>query len=116
MSVAIDQVIPDDPDTSAIPEALAKWYGTHPSIRRLWAIEEGGEITVCVSLEPTSDGGDTLPLWLAMSQEWRSDLQSLCRRDIDLKFVEPDLLPSSHLTGEAAIVAEIDWRESWIYG
>jgi hypothetical protein len=115
MSVAIDQSITGEPDTTEISTELARWYGAHASIRRLWVVEDAHDLTVCISLEPTSDGGDTLPLWLAMSQEWRRDLQSICRREIQLQFVEPDVLPSSHLTGESVIVAEVDWRESWIY-
>jgi len=41
----------------------------HASIRRLWAIEEDLLLTVCVSLTPTSDGADALPVWLARNHE-----------------------------------------------
>lgn len=100
---------------NSISKKLARWYGAHASIRRLWAIESPLGLTVCISPEPTSDGGDALPLWLAMSQQWRSDLQSICGRDIELQLVEPDMLPPPSLTDCAVIVADIDWRESWRY-
>jgi hypothetical protein len=111
MSVATDQSITGEPDPTEISTKLARWYGAHASIRRLRVVEEGHGLTVCISLEPTSDGADTLPVWLAMNQKWRSDLQSICRRDVHLQFVEPDVFPS----GAAVIVAEVDWRETWIY-
>lgn len=96
------------------PQKLARWYGAHAPIRRLWAIEEGSLLTVCVSLTPTSDGADALPVWLAMNHEWRIDLQSLCGCEVLLKFVETDVLPRSYLAGQATIVTELDWRESWL--
>ncbi len=105
----------DDPDTGGIPAELARWYGAHASVRRLWAIEDGHLFTVCISLEPTSDGADALPVWLAMNHEWRGDLQALCAREVRLEFVEPDVLPPAYLTGDATIVAEVDWRETWIH-
>lgn len=115
MSAAVDPFITDEPDAIGISAKLARWYGAHASIRRLRAVENGLGLTVCISLEPTSDGGDTLPLWLAMSQKWRTDLELICQRRIQLRIVEPDALPPSHPTGDAVIVAEVDWRESWLY-
>ena len=98
-----------------ISTRLSAWYDAHSSVRRLWAIEDGRSLTVCISLEPTSDGDDALPIWLAMNREWCSDLQSMIPREVQLQFVTQDVLPSSYATGDAVIVAEIDWRESWIY-
>jgi hypothetical protein len=112
MNHAVDRTINDD--TEVISGKLARWYGAHAAVRRLWAIEDGHLITVCVSLEPTSDGADALPVWLAMNRKWSSDLQSLCAREVRLEFVEPDVLPPSSLTGNVSIVAEVDWREAWI--
>ena len=42
---------------------LAKWYASHPLVRRLWAIEEVEVIRILLALEPTVDGGDTQPAW-----------------------------------------------------
>ena len=114
MSLAVDPSIHGAAETSEIPEKLGRWYSAHASIRRLWAIKEDLQLTVCVSLTATSDGADARPVWLARNHEWRIELQSLCRREVQLRFVETDVLPRSYLTGQATIVTRIDWRESWL--
>ncbi len=115
MSLAAHEFVNQDDEVESISTRLAAWYDTHASVRRLWAIENGHFLTVCVSLEPTSDGDDSVPIWLAMNHEWHSDLQTIIPREIQLRFVTSDVLPSSYVTDDAVIVAEIDWRESWIY-
>jgi hypothetical protein len=115
MSVALDRVTSENPEVAVISVRLARWYDAHPSIRRLWAIEEDSLLAVYVSLEPTSDGDDCLPVWLAMNHHWRRDLQSITRREVHLRFVPSDVLPTSYVNGDAMIIAEVDWRESWIY-
>jgi len=112
MSLALD--CNDSSDVTVISTRLAKWYNTHSSIRRLWAIEEDA-LTIYVSLEPTADGGDALPLWLAMSREWRNDLQSIMSRAVHLRLVSSGELPPTDVNGDAFVVAEADWRETWIY-
>ena len=114
MSHAVDRRIIGDADTSEISAKLGRWYDAHASIRRLWAIEEDLLLTVCVSLTPTSDGADSLPVWLARNHEWRIELQSLCRCEVQLRFVETGVLPRSYLAGQSTIVTELDWRESWL--
>jgi hypothetical protein len=115
MSVAVLQFVNEDDEVESISTRLAAWYDAHSTVRRLWAIQDGRSLTVCVALEPTSDGDDSLPIWLAMNHEWSIDLQSMIPREVQLQFVTQDVLPSSYVTGDAVIVAEIDWRESWIY-
>lgn len=65
-----------------IPQILARWYATNPSVRRLWAIQDTESITVVLSLEPTSDGDDTLPIWFARNVEWRNQLSALSGHDV----------------------------------
>lgn len=111
MSLARDRN--DSSDATVISTRLAAWYDAQPSIRRLWAIEEEA-LTVYVSLEPTADGGDALPLWLAMSGEWRNDLQAIMSRTVQLRLVSSSDLPPLDVNGDALIVAEADWRGTWI--
>lgn len=47
---------------------LVHWYTSHSLIRRLWAIEEVEALRVVVTLEPTPDGDNVEPAWLANSQ------------------------------------------------
>jgi hypothetical protein len=114
MSLAADQLINEDREVGSVSTTLAAWYDAHASVRCLWAIETGRFLTVCISLEPTSDGDECLPIWLAKTDEWSSDLQSIIPREIQLRFVTSDVLPPSYVTGDAVIVAEIGWRNSWI--
>jgi hypothetical protein len=113
MSFAVNRTAREDWDIAAISDCLAKWYDAHASVRRLWAVEEGSLLAVYLSLEPTSDGDDALPVWLAMKSEWSSDLTSIIPRESELRFVMSDVLSSSYVSGDAVMIAEINWRESW---
>lgn len=112
MSFAVNRSVPKDWDIAAISDCLAKWYDAHASVRRLWAVEEGSLLAVYLSLEPTFDGDDALPVWLAMKNEWSSDLASIIPRESELRFVASDA-PSSYVSGDSVIIAEANWRESW---
>lgn len=113
MSFAVNRFVPQDWDIAAISDCLAKWYDAHASVRRLWAVEEGSLLAVYLSLEPTSDGDDALPVWLAMKNEWSSDLASIIPRESELRFVASDVLSSSYVSGDSVIIAEVNWREPW---
>ncbi len=115
MSLAVNRSILEDQNVTAISSCLAKWYDAHASVRRLWAVHEGSLLAVYVSLEPTSDGDDALPVWLAMKHEWTRDLTSIIPRGVQLRFVTADVLSPSYVSGNAVIIADVNWRESWIY-
>ena len=116
MSAAIDhsQTMAEQPTDA--PAVLAKWYAKHSAIRRLRALEGEAEVTVIVSLEPTFDGDDAMPAWLANNRRWVLDLSALMRREVRLElslstaFTEPDI------DADTAIIAELSWRESWVMG
>ena len=91
-----------------IATALARWYAVQSSVRRLWAIEDPEALVVLVALEPTSDGDDTLPVWLARSDGWASDLKQLTRREVQLKLVSSAPLQET----DAAFIAEVNWRDA----
>lgn len=99
-----------------LPNTLARWYAAQSSIRRLRAVEDEDALLVFIALEPTSDGDDTLPVWLARSHDWANDLRSLTRRDVRLELLASNLFEVPHVGTDAAIVAELDWRETWIAG
>jgi hypothetical protein len=98
---------------TAIPTTLARWYAAHSSVRRLWAVEAGDALTVFVSLEPTSDGDDPLPLWLANSQDWADDLTARASRDVQLKLIASGVFEESDVDTGAELIAELSWRDSW---
>jgi hypothetical protein len=93
---------------------LGKWYDQHPAIRRLWALEHGGEIHIVVTLEPTSDGDDAMPAWLAHSRNWAGDLRSLTNREVQLRPLYSAAPEDVPVGGDDTIVAEFSWRDAWI--
>lgn len=100
-------------NVSDIATALAKWYGARASIRRMWAIDRSAALEVLVALEPTPDGGETLPIWLANKRHWTYELQQLAQRDVQLKLVALDDFGEFYPDPEAALIAELHWRVSW---
>lgn len=97
-----------------IASALSRWYATQPSIRRLWAIENPAALVIVVTLEPTSDGDDPLPVWFAKNRDWARDLEQFTHREVHLKLLIADVLEDPHVVTDAALIAEVGWRESWI--
>jgi hypothetical protein len=92
--------------------ALVKWYAAHSIVRRLWAIESGEAIRVVVTLEPTLDGDDTQPAWLANSWSWAQELRQRLQRMVHLELInEPSLRIEAACNGEDALITEISWRE-----
>jgi hypothetical protein len=99
---------------SEIAAALTRWYADHASIRRLWAIDAAPALTILVALEPTSDGDDTLPVWLANYRSWASDLRLLVQRDVQLQLVVPGTFGEALVDPDAVTIAEVSWRDAWM--
>lgn len=109
----IDQSSPAQQDASDISTALARWYAAHSSVRNLWAIDYPDALTVFVRLEPTSDGDETLPVWLAKNDAWSNDLRACTNRDVQLRLIVTDVLPESYIDTGSAMIAELSWRDPW---
>ena len=95
-----------------LPDRLTQWYAANDSIRHLWAVEERDSlIVVFITLEPTSDGDDALPVWFARGHDWASELSDLARREVHLR-----LLSSSDFERPPVntTIAELSWRDPWI--
>lgn len=93
--------------------ALARWYADHSSIRRLWAIEDPIALIILVTLEPTSDGDDALPVWLANQRDWANDLRLLTQREVQLEVIPAGAFGPSYVGPRAVTIAELSWRDSW---
>lgn len=101
---------PRAPDVAA---ALERWYAAHSQIRRLWAVEGSLGLQVLVALEPTADGGDTLPIWLANRRHWVNDLRQLTQREVQLRLVVLDDFGEFYVNPDAVTIAQLSWRVSW---
>jgi hypothetical protein len=96
-----------------IPATLCRWYAAHSPIRRLWALEDRDELIVFVTLEPTPDGDDTLPVWLTKSRDWANDLRARTNREVQLKLIVSGVFEKSYVNADAAMIVELSWRDSW---
>lgn len=97
---------------SNVSTALARWYADHSSIRRLWAVDESHALVVFVALEPSSDGDDALPVWLANRHSWTHDLRQATERDVQLKLAS-GAIDDSGIDTDAVTIAELSWRDPW---
>jgi hypothetical protein len=98
--------------TTPAATALVKWYASHSVVRRLWAIESGEAIRVVVTLEPTLDGDDTQPAWLANSWTWAQELRLRLHRIVHLELInEPSVRVEASCDREGALITEISWRD-----
>ena len=91
---------------------LAKWYAAHSAFRRLWAIKESQRMRVIVMLEPTHDGDDIYPAWLANGHEWARELQAQMDAPVQLEVMDQPFLAELAGGGDGALVAELFWRDS----
>jgi hypothetical protein len=104
---------PNDGRTVAAAfEVLAKWYAVHSVVRRLWAISDSQRMRVIVTLEPTHDGDDIYPAWLANGHEWAQELQLAMELPVELEVVDEPFLRVSAPGVDAVLVAELFWRDS----
>lgn len=113
MNFASNRFSTDEQEVTEIPTTLAGWYAAHSSIRRLWAVEDRDALIVFVTLEPTSDGDDALPVWLARKHAWANDLRSLAHREVQLKLIASDVFDEPCVNTDAVVIAELSWRDSW---
>lgn len=98
---------------SGIAASLNSWYTDHAQVRGLWATAGSNVLDIRVALEPTSDGDDTLPIWLANRGHWASELQQLTCCEIQLRLVVLDELGEFDVDPDTATIAELKWRASW---
>jgi hypothetical protein len=92
--------------------ALTQWYAAHSAFRRLWAIQESQRMRVVVMLEPTNDGDDIYPAWLANGQQWARELESRIAEPVQLEVVDEPFAAEFVAGIDGLLVAELFWRDS----
>jgi hypothetical protein len=95
-----------------VVKALTQWYAMHSAFRRLWAIKEPQRMRVVVMLEPTHDGDDIYPAWLANGQEWVRELQGRIAEPVQLEVVDEPFAAEFVAGIDGLLVAELFWRDS----
>jgi hypothetical protein len=113
MDLAAHRLSTDAQEFAAVTDCFTKWYAANDAVRHLWAVQERGSvIAVYLTLEPTSDGDDALPVWFAKGHQWADELCVLTRCEVQLQ-----LLGSNYERPEIsadAMIAELSWRDPWI--
>jgi hypothetical protein len=90
---------------------VATWYATHSDIRRLRAIEDSQGVRIIVTLEPTLDGNDTYPAWIANSVSWAHELQLRIDSPVTLELIAEPAFEEIERQGDGVIVADLCWRD-----
>lgn len=95
-----------------VVSVLAQWYAAHSAFRRLWAIKESQRMRVIVMLEPTHDGDDIYPAWLANGHEWTRELQVRMAGPVQLEVVDEPFAAEFAAGIDSVLVAELFWRDT----
>jgi len=95
-----------------VVSVLTQWYAAHAAFRRLWAIKESQRMRVIVMLEPTHDGDDIYPAWLANGHEWARELQLRIAAPVQLEVVDEPFTAEFAAGIDGVVVAELFWRNS----
>jgi predicted nucleotidyltransferase len=81
-----------------IQQPILAWAQSTPLIRRVWVYgshargtpSADSALDIAVELEPVPDSEETLPVWIANSGKWQSQLQRDTALTVDLDWFDPD--------------------------
>ncbi|MBO9652572.1 MAG: hypothetical protein J7605_29045 [Variovorax sp.] len=87
-------------------------------MRRLWAIQAAGEplLRVIVMLEPSLDGDETSPAWMAHGSQWARELRERLAGAVQLERIDGPLPDEFEIDGEGSVLLALCWRDSAVLG
>lgn len=96
--------------------ALKSWYDSNPAVQRLWAIQltrEGGAsvLRVMLMLQPSPDGDDTTPVWMARCAKWTLDLSQRLAGPVQLERIDGPLPDAFEVDGDGILLSALCWRD-----
>jgi len=99
-----------------VQKTLVDWAAKNPKVRRVWVFgsrarwthRPDDDIDIAVELEPVADSEETLLVWLANSEQWRSQLQDSISLSVDLEWFDPN-------GGTGIIRAALDEAKTLVY-
>jgi len=108
-------------DDAHILQALDTWYTGNPHVRRACAFRaregrgarEQGVLHVLLDVEPVMDSDENLPVWLANSRIWESQLEQATGCDIHLGDLQGADLALPQEPGLQSFMLDIWLREDW---
>ncbi|SFM68976.1 hypothetical protein [Variovorax sp. OV329] len=97
-------------------DALNSWYGDRPAVRRLWAIRndeatDAAALRVIVMLEPSPDGDDASPRWMANGPQWAQELSERLAGSVQLERIDGPLPDEFEIEGEGVLLSALSWRD-----
>ncbi len=93
------------------PTALAAWYATHCTVRRLWAVRNSRQLRILVTLEPSLDDSDACPVWLANCNAWARELQLCTDSPVRLELLDEPMFDGAATDADSLIVTTLSWRD-----
>ena len=83
---------------SELRKTIVSWAETTPRIRRVWALGSSAKasthaddgVNLAIEVEPVADSEETISVWIANGEKWRSQLQQRAGRAINLEWLDPD--------------------------
>jgi len=104
-------------DEAARVQALCSWYAARPAVRRLWVIRPeapagGSALRVILMLEPSPDGDDPSPRWMADGARWATELSEQLAIQVLLERIDGPVPEEFEIDGEGVLLAALGWRDS----
>lgn len=99
------------------PSLLKTWYDGTPAIQRLWAIQSDGAgdasaLRVIVMLEPSLDGDETSPAWMAHGAKWAHELREQLAGAVHLERIDGPLPDEFEIDGDGVVLSALYWRDA----
>jgi hypothetical protein len=114
MNISLNH-LPQAPGWNAAADALNSWYDSNPAVKSLWAVASErtrgvGALRIIVLLEPSSDGDETMPIWMARQAQWTRELSQRLARPVQLQRVDEPLSNVFEIDG-GLLIAALSWRD-----
>lgn len=111
MKLSIDPSVTVPQNVTAESLALARWYDSHPAVRRLWGVKVAQGLRVIVAIEPTLDNDDVLPGWLANTEAWSRELHLQTGICVQLELVKDLTCDGIEVDPGSVLIADLFWRD-----
>ena len=117
MKITLDPLIDASGPHAFVSTTLKTWYDANPAVRRLWAIQpdersDASELRVIVMLEPSLDGDETSPIWMAQGAAWATELRGRLAGVVQLERIDGPLPEEFEIDGDGVLLSTLSWRDS----
>lgn len=114
MKISLDLSLEAPEQGCATSSALNRWYDEHAGVRRLWAIRPTDDtaMRVIVMLEPSLDGNEISPAWMAHGSRWARELREQLDAAVQLERIDGPLPDEFEIDGDGIVLSALCWRDS----